>query len=638
MRRHDTTTLTTTGRQCMALLRRTFPLLLAVAAAGCTADSPEAPARHGADCRMVLSVDLAGTGGAGAGTRAPGDNHFADMDAALQKYQWGQKGENIERLRIIIVDDKGMVEHNEVYDERNATESKMYEFEVSESDKTVIFVANEQDYVLDEPGMEIPGGTMSLTGLLDTYPAGGDIDLGRLEALTLALRHNSLTADADRQSLRTPLPITAIHHMEWPEGVTTVERKYDICRAAVKYSFRIINLSKWDHKLEGMRIDRIADREYLFPHATFAEEDEGYSIITDYDTPPTAAEQEYAFSFETPVKLPKGMTEPIEVVEPIYVPEGLKSADEAAQRVSLTLDGAPLDMWRDLEWRYPGEAEAKKRPMADLPRGTHVVIDITIRDDNSLDFVADIQPYAGVTLEPWYGLDRDGDGNIIVNRYDDGSYDVLDHGETVRKDQDGDILLKQFADGTWLCEERVYKDYIHDNSEVDYVYRFEKDAPGGNMIIIRQESLGGTFTEGDIPIDNHEHGTDDRPLFVLDKKGDFQYVTYEDGVAKYSPNDRKGDPIVQANGFQFRDTPDFHKYIGTYVVEVTRDGKTEQELRYYKDGTELDWDLGIDDPVIKGGKSLRPAGRRARAAGAAGRMTLRQMRRASAEATRRFGY
>lgn len=292
----------------------------------------------------------------------------------------------------------------------------------------------------------------------------------------------------------------------------------------------------------------------------------------------------------------------------VYVPEyrnvlnGSKRSDDARMRIRLEYDEKELDENGQQKQYYIDIAEYK---FSNATQKSEVENYLNVcrnywykfeikKTTRIMNVVADIQPYAEINLNPPFGLDRDNEGHIVIKRYDDGTYDILDdEGNTVRKDKDGDVVIKVFSDGTLLCRETVYKDYIHDHSEVDYVYPFEKDYSGGNMIIIRQISSGGTF-HGDIDKD-HDHGVDDRPMFILDKKGDFYYVIYDsEGKQTLSPNDSKGDKILQVNGFQFRNKDDMRKYIGSYVVEL-EDGT--QELRYYKDGSRLDWDEGVPESM-----------------------------------------
>ncbi len=112
---------------------------------------------------------------------------------------------------------------------------------------------------------------------------------------------------------------------------------------------------------------------------------------------------------------------------------------------------------------------------------------------------------------------------------------------------------------------------------------------------------------------------DDRALFVLTKTGDFKYVKYVDGAAVYSDTDMKGDKIIQANGYQFRNEGDMRKYIGSYVVELA-DGT--EELRYYKDGSKLDWETGVPASYsTRSSASVSPSRKKE---------ILRRMRRANA--------
>lgn len=575
------------------LLIPMFAVAVMLALAGCAADTPSIePA--GEYSRLVMSVALPGPVADRPAAAPALRSGFENFDNEQDK--WGVKGENIEQLRIIILDSDGSVEHNNLYsDLSDATLAGAYEYKVRNNDlKTVILLANEKDYLLDEEGMEIVGGTHSLSVYLNSFAVNTRLDVDELKALTVALKQNS--PDDKGLSLKTPLPISAIHTeyiATTPEN-ETVERTYTMHRAAVKYSFRIINKSNYDHKLEGIRINRIADREFLFPNATYTTNELGHQVIESYSTPSTAREQAYENSGFS-LSLPKGMTQAVQAMPAIYVPEGLSG--EEAQQVSIALDGAPLEIWKDLEWLMPGEENPVARPMVDLPRNTHVVVNITINDDNTMDFVADVQPYANVVLQPPFGLDRDDDGNIIVERHPDGTYDVIVDSQRITKDADGDEVRKKFSDGSFYCIAEVLKDYIHGGSEVDYIYHYEKDYSGGNMIIIREKSLGGQYHGTDLP--EHDHGYDDKAVFLLNKNGDFEYVTYDKSVdangkevwkvKSRSRTDMKGDTITQANGFQFRNEGDMSKYIGTYVVQLA-DGS--DELRWYADGSVCDWDTG----------------------------------------------
>lgn len=571
-------------------LRAVAALIAVLALAGCSAVDTESPEIGGSRGHAYIHVrinmpETAVSRQMDAATRA-GNEFFGNFDNEDDK--WGTEGENMESLRVIVISGDGVVEHNNHYDLTNATEAGEYEYRVASPDtKTILLFANEEGYSIDSNGMEIAGGVESLSLYFDALRPGAKVNVENLKKATIALEHNSIGGKG--LSFKTPLPISAIYTEEIADDQEVVERDYVIHRAAVKYSFRIVNRSKFNHTLEKIRIDRIADREYMLPDADWEKGSDDRWQMTDYRTPSTAREQEYVYTLATPLSLPTEMTEAVEAVPAFYVPEGLKG--NSPQRVSISLDGQDLDVWKNLLWLMPGETQASARPMVDLPRNSHVVVNITIGEDGKLNCIADVQPYTGVKLDPWYGLDRDEDGNIIIKRYEDGTYDVIDaDGDVLKRDPDGDLLIQYFEDKSILCKEVVLKDYIHGSDEVDYEYVFEKDRPGGNMVIIREKTTGGTYHGDNVP--EHKHGMDDRPLFVLDKSGVFYRVLYdENGKASLTTKDIKGDEIVQANGFQFRQDSTMKDYLGTYIVRVYNadTDEYEEELRWYEDGSTREW-------------------------------------------------
>lgn len=564
-------------------------LLTLLFGAGCASDMPVPGTSGDRDGHgiLVLRVNLLSDSRT-IGAKSPSDptrGGFDNFD--LEADKWGIPGENMESLRIIIADRDGNVEHNSFYTLSSDTEAGEYEFRVKDNDrKTIILLANEGYYHLDEEGMELIGGTTSLPNYFASFKTGDYIDMSVIRRLTLPLSQNSIE---DRGlSLKTPLPISAIYEEDIPLKAEVIPKEYDIHRAAVKYSFRILNLSSFDYDLNELRIDRIANREYLFPDADFEVNNDGHSVMKAYRTPATASEQEYHYDFTSPLRLPAKMNSAITACAPVYVPEGLKG--EAAQRISLKLSGQDLSEWKDLEWIMPGESQSQKRPMVDLPRNSHVVVNITIRD-RGMEAVADVQPYAGIDLYPFYGLDRDENGNIIKTRYPDGTYDIIDDGNVIRMDPDGDEVLKYFKDGTLLIKRTIYKDYIHEASEIDYEYTFEKDVPGGSMVLIREITGGGEYVgeSDDEYWGQHEHEKNDRPLFIIDKKGVTYRVSYDaSGERTLHTTDVKGDEIVQANGFQFREEEGMENYLGTYIVRL-KDGKLQ--LRWFLDARDIDYDF-----------------------------------------------
>lgn len=579
----------------------TLPILTG----GCTSaeftDEPGAAADGYRNFVVHVELGDAENAASAHSSRSPFDNFDNELD------KWGISGENMEELRIIIINGSGTVEHNRHFTFNNAAAGGEYEFRVSDNDeKTILLVANENSYHLDQDGLELAGGTQSMSLYFERLRAGARADLDELRLLTLTLAHNS--PDGRGLSLQTPLPIAGLFTERIAKGVENVERTYWLHRAAVKYSFRIVNTSSFDHTLESVRIDRIADREFLFPHAQYAVNEYGHMALTDYSTPATASEQEYETTLPTPLRLPAKMKEAVTAIQAFYVPEGLKG--ETPQKVSLMLDGRKLNIWRELKWLMPGETTAQPRPMVDLPRNTHVVVNITVTDDD-YSIVAEVQPYSARKLDPNFGLARDAQGNIIIKEYPDGTYDVVDdNGETVTRDSDGDRLIRRFDDGSVLIENYIKRDYIHEADAIlpDYAYKFEKDRPGGMMVLIRQQTVGDSYQfdkpQDDTEIDEeqHKHGLNDRPLFLIDNDANYYRVEYDDeDKPTLTTRDVHGDSIVQANGFQFRqNAAEMERYFGTYIVLVANaDGSYTEELRHYKTGRALDWELGTETPEAR---------------------------------------
>ena len=170
-------------------------------------------------------------------------------------------------------------------------------------------------------------------------------------------------------------------------------------RAAVKFTFNITNNSSLDRVLTGLSIDKMAYREYYLPRVDEYKYVGGKPTeIVDFDTPSPEGTNNgyYTFekSFEKGVSLPKGkkVTAPL-----VYLLEGkYEPTDVAAQKnysMTISLNGA--------------KTQAKVFDNLDrLPRNTHVVVNIIIKD-RKIDWSVDLRPYGEVKLDPDFGLDRD---------------------------------------------------------------------------------------------------------------------------------------------------------------------------------------------------------------------------------------
>ena len=217
-------------------------LVPALLLSGCASDVDSEPADVSYS-RLTLTVSLLGNEQKDA---APTRGDFDNFD------KWGVDGENIEELRVIILDSDNTVEVNRFYPElANAEHAGKYEYRVRNNDnKTVILLANEQAYSIVTP----EGETMSATRYFESFDVNTTLSVEDLKTITLDFAGNAETVGQDAMSLKKPLPISAVHtqYIATTAENEVVDCDYVMHRAAVKYSFRVINKSKYDHKLEAV--------------------------------------------------------------------------------------------------------------------------------------------------------------------------------------------------------------------------------------------------------------------------------------------------------------------------------------------------------------------------------------------------
>ena len=139
---------------------------------------------------------------------------------------------------------------------------------------------------------------------------------------------------------------------------------------------------------------------YLMPKGITMGGKDG-KTITAFDAVPDAATYDIVrtLAVELPAKAAEAADgEWIHLFDkPVYALEGKLLENNAPKNypLSITLDGL-----------ISSEMKLKE---VQLPRGTHVYVNITLNKIEDLDFdwQTDLVPYAGVTLEPDFGLDAD---------------------------------------------------------------------------------------------------------------------------------------------------------------------------------------------------------------------------------------
>ena len=554
---------------------------------------------------LILNIATSREGTPGIGTSSP----TRGVTVTPDDYYGPETGELMRTLRVIIANGAGMVEHNLFFDNLGQVSSHTTDkvHVVGNDRKTIYLIANEEAFTLE-------GDVTDPAELLGSLTAGSDIDETAMKNLVLmADKHKPDWNDNSKRLL----PITNIEHFNVGEAY---EEPYSatlyVHRAAVKYTFLFNNETNLPVSLDSTYLRGESDREFLFPvvagYNMDNKEDNMYRP-TAYHTPRETKFREVRekIGISIPSKQPG-----YRIPRSLYFTEGSRLAGthtegdkiiEDVYKVSVVINGVQTP-WRKLDWFYP-EKPSEIKEMTELPRNTHVVVQFTLTP-KGISAVACVQPYAEQKLEPFFGLERDKDGNLIRWHEDNDTFwaDNPRYGidgdtrEYIHEDIDGDEIVKQYLDGSFLCVERIYRDWIHGDDEHDSEYYFEKDHAGGNMIIVRNNTKA---EEDRKPQDSlHDHPVNERPLFVkltaafhkrngyTDKTpiGCHMIVSYDEkGNPSFSRLDAAGDSILQANGYQFKASSSMDKWTNTYLVKhktgTDADGKDIFILRLkYRNG------------------------------------------------------
>ncbi len=365
-------------------------LVLGVLLCGCSIYSKEGDIPVAENTSKVkLGVSVALTDGAaflGLQSRGPLAEAVSD-------------GEKMQTLRIIIVRPDGTVEHNRYYDFHQVptTYFATAQFEVvgGETKKVYLF-ANENTKF--NSGRKVANYDFAAIKVGEQFPTnditGKDIETDETSLIEV---NDALT------QMALPLFMSECHSVIVPEKKDK-NVELIIVRAAVKFTFRIINTSNEPLALNQLTISKLARREYLLPkdvvYATEPSED-GTTItyIESYKVPMPGNNEHYNFKATfadktVPAKSATGSNGEV-VLDPIYLLESNYNDDSSTEgrnyKISLTVGDETY------ENGYFNNLTA-------LPRNTHVVVDVTLNDKlTGLDCVVRVYPYGEYWLDPEFG-------------------------------------------------------------------------------------------------------------------------------------------------------------------------------------------------------------------------------------------
>ncbi len=364
-------------------------LVLGVLLCGCSIYSKEGDIPVAENTSKVkLGVSVALTDGAA----------FLGMQSRGSLAEAVSDGEKMQTLRIIIVRPDGTVEHNRYYDFHQVptTYFATAQFEVvgGETKKVYLF-ANENTKF--DSGRKVANYDFAAIKVGEQFPTnditGKDIETDETSLIEV---NDALT------QMALPLFMSECHSVIVPEKKDK-NVELIIVRAAVKFTFRIINTSNEPLALNQLTISKLARREYLLPkdvvYATEPSED-GTTItyIESYKVPMPGNNEHYnfkaAFTDKTvPAKSATGNGEV--VLDPIYLLESNYNDDPSTTgrnyKISLTVGDETY------ENGYFNNLTA-------LPRNTHVVVDVTLNGKlTGLECVVRVYPYGEYWLYPEFG-------------------------------------------------------------------------------------------------------------------------------------------------------------------------------------------------------------------------------------------
>lgn len=321
------------------------------------------------------------------GSRADGfdDNDYTDGgDDGDLEYPVGdfEKFEKLDRVRLIVTNEAGVVEANYV------TFSHEITVKLTTGKKKLYIIGNEGSW--DDFGSFASG--------IDWLSAAKGDNIGDVYTAMLNLSDGHSVMEGTR------LPITGTAEVELtePQKPEDINQSTEVWlhRAAVKFTFRMRNNTSRKYTVTDLSLGGMSTAMYLMPKGITMGGKDG-KTITAFDAVPDAATYDIVrtLAVELPAKAAEAADgEWIHLFDkPVYALEGKLLENNAPKNypLSITLDGL-----------ISSEMKLKE---VQLPRGTHVYVNITLNKIEDLDFdwQIDLVPYAGVTLEPDFGLDAD---------------------------------------------------------------------------------------------------------------------------------------------------------------------------------------------------------------------------------------
>ena len=376
------------------LFRHTFASFAVVLMAfGCVAVDRES---YDVMSELTISVSVSNTPGAPV-TKAPESK--ADIDAS-DYIGPAHDGEKIQTLRIVIVRPDGTVEHNRYMDFQGAVQ-KAY-MEVSDIAFKVVGPEQKKGYLfVNENSVkeDVTGATTKTVNYdFNSLEVGNQFPAAQIADLKISLFGSYDTVPCADSPVTAALPMSECHTVQMPARDYHVDLY--VTRAAVKFTYLFDNQTTQPYSLSQLTISRGSRLEYYMPQITYTGDPFTTAFsVQNYTVPNINNNDYYIFSRfaadAQPVALAAGE---VTALKSFYLLEGKyedpgKVVDEDGRQLnysmSATLNGIVHESYfPDVPW---------------LPRNTHVVTVVTIRD-HSVNWTVDVYPYGEYWLRPGFGI------------------------------------------------------------------------------------------------------------------------------------------------------------------------------------------------------------------------------------------
>lgn len=340
-----------------------------------------------------------------AGSRTYADTEDGTFEQAANAY------EKLSTLRVVIVRENGIIEHNRMVNYNVATgliNHDNLQFEViSGEEKQIYLFGNEKAVSLDND--EFSFGASLQVGEKFPYDAIEDLLL-KTKGNELAVNNNSAVIDNySSGSQRCYVPMSEFFKVQVDKphpGSTAYQNEHlFITRSLIKFSFCVTVETPFpgDIKLSGVKLSGLADRSYYLPRKTVYKP-EKYTESTNLyegryiESFETLIDDKNEISYEFPVLEPFDMSHPgsRNIEQHVYFPE-----TKGKYGVELLFESDDMQYMTDL-------LGTQLLELTEIPRNTHVKVNITFRT-HEITATVDLVPYIGVDLNPDFGL-----GDIII--------------------------------------------------------------------------------------------------------------------------------------------------------------------------------------------------------------------------------